>query len=172
MRGWEARTLETPLRCRRTSLALAPFALALSFTAGVAHAQVSAGGQKVSGAARLEATLAPDPEGDPALSGSADLVVTPRRGRICFEIDLDESVKGADTVVAVHIHPGDVAESCDAQDCAPPIDLEFADEGLRGCARAGRQLLSSLVDEPGQFYLHVHTARFPKGAVRGQLEKR
>ena len=77
-----------------------------------------------------------------------------------------------DTVVAVHIHPGDVAESCDAQDCAPPIDLEFADEGLRGCARAGRQLLSSLVDEPGQFYLHVHTARFPKGAVRGQLEKR
>lgn len=124
------------------------------------------------GAARLEATLATDPGGDPALSGSADLVVTPRRGTICFDIDLEETVPGADTVVALHIHPGDVAATCDAQDCAAPIDLDFANEGLRGCARAGKQLLSSLVEEPEQFYLHVHTARFPAGAVRGQLEKR
>lgn len=160
------------MRCRCCSLALAPVALVLLLAASAADAQVIAGGEGVSGGARLEATLAPDPAGDPALSGSADLVVTPRRGTLCFDIDLEQTASGADTVVAVHIHPGPVAATCDAQDCAPPIDLDFANEGLKGCARAGKQLLSSLVDEPEQFYLHVHTARFPAGAVRGQLEER
>lgn len=172
MRGWEVRTLERPLRCRCSSLAVALAALALLLSASTVHAQVTAGGKTVRGGARLEATLATDPGGDPALSGSADLVVSPRRGTVCFDIDLDAATSGADTVVAVHIHPGDVAATCDAQDCAPPIDLDFANEGLQGCARAGRQLLSSLVDEPEQFYLHVHTARFPEGAVRGQLTEK
>ena len=172
MRGWEARTLERPLRCRCSPFAVAPTALALLLTAGSANAQIVAGGETVSGSVRLEATLAPDPGGDLTLSGSADLVVSPRRGTVCFDIDLEETGSGADTVVAVHIHPGDVAATCDAEDCAPPIDLDFANEGLEGCARAGKQLLSSLADEPEQFYLHVHTARFPAGAVRGQLEER
>lgn len=172
MRGWEARTLERPLRCRCSFLAVAFAALALLLTASAVQAQVTAGGDTVSSSAGLEATLSTDPAGDPNLSGSADLRVNPRRGTVCFDIDLDQAVSGADTVVAVHIHPGDVAATCDAQDCAPPIDLDFANEGLQGCTRAGKQLLSSLVDEPDQFYLHVHTARFPAGAVRGQLEKK
>jgi len=125
----------------------------------------------VKGAARLEATLAAGAAGDPDLSGSADLVVSPRRGTVCFDIELDATTSGADTVVAVHIHPGVAGVTCDAEDCAPPLDLDFANEGLVGCARAGKQLLSSIVDEPEQFFLHVHTARFPAGAVSGQLQK-
>jgi hypothetical protein len=165
------------LRCRCPLFVEAVLvALALLFTASTVHAQVSAGGDTPKGGARLEATLSSAAEfpgpGDPDLSGSADLVVNPRKGTICFDVDLDAASSGADTVVAIHVHPGLVGEACvAAQDCPPAIDLDFAGEGLEGCAKKlGKQLLSSIVDEPDQFYLHVHTARFPAGAVRGQLE--
>jgi hypothetical protein len=166
------------LRCRcPLSVGVALVALALLFTASTVHAQVTAGGDTPKGAARLEATLSAAAEvpgpGDPALSGTADLVVNPRKGTICFDVELDAASAGADTVVALHIHPSVVGEACAAvQDCAPAVDLDFASEGLEGCAKKlGKQLLNSIVDEPDQFYLHVHTARFPAGAVRGQLEK-
>jgi hypothetical protein len=135
--------------------------------------RVSAGGDPVvRTGARLDATLAAGAAGDPALSGEAELVVTPRRGTLCFDIDLDSSADEAESVVAVHIHPGDAGDPpCDAEDCAPPIDLDFANQGLEGCARAGKHLLSTLVLEPEQFFLHVHTARFPEGALSGQLEE-
>jgi hypothetical protein len=178
MRGREARTLEAlPLRCRRTLVEAVLAAVPLLLAASSVHAQVTAGGDLPKGAIRVEATLSAAAEvpgpGDPDLSGSADLVVSPRKGTICFDIDLDAASEGADTVVAVHIHPSPVGEACVApQDCPPAIDLEFAEEGLEGCAKKlGKQLLNSIVDEPEQFYLHVHTARFPAGAARGQLEK-
>ena len=162
------------MRCRSllAEAALVAIALSLALVAGTAEAQVSAGGETVKGGARLEATLVAGAAGDPQLSGSADLVVNPRRGSVCFDIELDAVVPEAETVVAVHIHPGVAAAApCDAEDCAPPLDLDFANEGLEGCVRAGKHLLSSLAEEPEQFFLHVHTARFPEGAVSGQLEE-
>jgi hypothetical protein len=165
------------LRCRCPLAHAVLVALPLLWTAATAHAQVSAGGDVPKGAARLEATLSSAAEfpgpGDASLSGTADLVVNPRKGTICFDVELDATSPGADTVVALHIHPGVAGEACvAAQDCPPAVDLDFADEGLEGCAKKlGTQLLNSIVDEPEQFYLHVHTARFPAGAVRGQLEK-
>ena len=169
----EARTLETPLRCRcPLSVEAVLLAIVLSLSASAVRAQISAGGDTIKGGANLEADLVTAPGGDPNLSGDADLAVNPRKGTVCFDIDVDQSVKGARTIVAVHIHPGPVAETCDTEDCAPPIDLDFANQGLHGCAHAGRQLLSSLVDEPEQFFLDVHTANFPAGAIRGQLREK
>jgi hypothetical protein len=176
MRGGEA-DAETPLS-RHAAVAVVLVTLVLLFSASTIHSQVAVsigkgtvgtGSGASQASAELETALVPDPEGDPDLSGSADLVVNVRRGTVCFDIDLDETTPGADSVVAVHIHPGSAAETCDAQDCAPALDLDFANQGLRGCARAGKFLLGVLADEPEQFYLHVHTARFPAGAVRGQL---
>jgi hypothetical protein len=181
-------------RCCSSSVAGAILvALSLAFAVTTARAQVSSnrdgqtststpragrgevstggGSGGIRGGARLEAVLTAGADGDPELSGSADLVVDPRRGMVCFDIDLDGVSSEAKTVVAVHIHPGQASDPCNVEDCAPPLDLDFASKGFRGCARAGAQLLSSLVEEPEQFYLHVHTARFPAGAVSGQLEE-
>jgi hypothetical protein len=162
------------LRCRCSTAAEAVLvALFLLLLASTAHAQISAGGDTAKGAERLDATLTDAAEvpgpGDPALSGTAELIVTPRKGKICFDIDLDAATPGADTVVAVHVHPGEAGTACVTEDC-PVIDLDYANEGLEGCVKnVGTQLLNSIVDEPEQFYLHVHTARFPAGAARGQL---
>ena len=165
--------------CSRCSFLAAPVlgALLVLFLAAASQAQVSAGGDTIRGTASLEATLVAGATGDPALSGDADLVVSPRRGAICFDIELDVDgalgeAEGADTVVSVHIHPGTAGVACEGEDCPAPIDLDFANEGLEGCAKAGKQLLSSLVAEPEQFFLHVHTARFPTGALSGQLRDR
>lgn len=127
------------------------------------------------GAKRVDVVLTAAAEvpgpGDATLSGTADLVVVPRKGRICFDVELDGATDEAENVVALHIHAGEAGTACsDPLECPAPIDLDFADQGLRGCAKKlGKQLLSSIVDEPEQFYLHVHTSKAPGGAVRGQL---
>jgi hypothetical protein len=163
------------MRCRCSFFSVAALFALLLFTAGAAGAQVIAGGNLPKGAKRVDVVLTAAAEvpgpGDPALSGTADLVVDPRRGRICYEVTLDGSSAEAENVVALHIHPGVAGTACsDPLECLAPIDLDFENEGLEGCVKKlGKQLLNSIVDEPEQYYLHVHTSRFPGGAVRGQL---
>lgn len=167
-------------------LALAP-ALALAFSA---FARVSSGGPDGPGGAtsgvRLEAALTGEAEvpgpGDPDFDLDpieADVFVNPRKETLCFEIDLEDGQDDAlDAVVAAHIHAGPAGV---ADEDRVLIDLDFASRGLRGCVRAGRHLLQSILDDlddiegdgpkVSQFYLHLHTAGFPAGAVRGQLER-
>ncbi len=163
------------MRCRCPFSRFAvPFA-ALFFLASAASAQVTAGGgDAAKGGKRLEASLTAGAEvpgpGDPDLSGSADVVVTPSRGRICFDVSLDAASSGADNVIALHLHAGVAGDACAGDDCPAPIDLDFANQGLEGCVKKlGTQLLNAIVDEPEHFYLHVHTSAFPAGAARGQL---
>src|SRR5688572_397327 len=158
------------------SLALAvPPALALAFSA---FARVSSGGPDgpdgVAGGVRLEAALTGEAEvpgpGDSDLDLDpieADVFVNPRKETLCFDIDLEDDQDDAlDAVVAAHIHAGPAGV---ADEDRVLIDLDFANHGLRGCVRAGRHLLQSILDdiddvtaegdEPkvSQFYLHLHT---------------
>jgi hypothetical protein len=164
------------VRCRCSFFSVAAVFALLLFTTGAAGAQVIAGGNLPKGAKRLDVVLTAAAEvpgpGDSALSGTADLVVSPRQGRICFDVELDGGAE-AENVVALHIHPGVAGTACsDPLECLAPIDLDFENEGLEGCAKKlGKQLLNSIVDEPEQYYLHVHTSQFPGGAVRGQLSE-
>ncbi len=144
-------------------------AAVLALTSVPALAGITSGGSGGSGAvgARADVTLAP--EGDPDGSGSATLTLDARRGLVCFDI----KVKDLDPVVAVHIHAGAAGQS---NEDLLLVDLDFANQGLSGCARAGRRLVESIIDnvdsnDPEQFYLHVHSSGFSTGAVRGQLER-
>jgi CHRD domain len=38
-----------------------------------------------------------------------------------------------------------------------------------GCTDVSRSLIRQIRRNPGRFYVNVHTADFPDGAVRGQL---
>jgi hypothetical protein len=154
---------------RRSCCSLA-LALALVLASVPALAGISLGGPGRGGAVAIGgAKVILVPEGDPDGSGDATLFFDTRRGQICFDIDLDD----VESVVAVHIHAGEVGQS---NEDLLLVDLDFANQGLGGCARAGKELVRSILDnldskDPAAFYLHVHSAAFSTGAVRGQIEK-
>ena len=143
------------------SLALAPLA---------ALAGVSSGGPAGAGfGAEVKLTGAEEPlGGDPDGSAKAHLRLDPRRGTVCFAIEVHK----LDPVVAVHIHAGAAGSS---NEDLVLVDLDFPNQDLQGCVKAGRHLIESIFDnldskDPAQFYLHIHTSEFSRGAVRGQIE--
>ncbi len=47
---------------------------------------------------------------------------------------------------------------------APP-----AGGSITGCTSATSALVQQIADNPAGFYVNVHNAEFPNGAIRGQL---
>jgi hypothetical protein len=99
-----------------------------------------------------------DPDGRGSFSATLD-------GRtLCYGIQ----VKNIEDPVASHIHRGgrNVAGGI-VQDLVPP---ESGDPGSSSaCVRLSRSLTRELKASPRRFYVNVHTADYPGGAVRGQL---
>jgi CHRD domain len=98
-----------------------------------------------------------------------------RNGRGSFSATLDGrelcygiQVKNISDPVAAHIHRG-------GGNVAGPVmqALEHPEAGDPGsssaCVRLSASLRRQLTRNPGGFYVNVHTADFPNGAVRGQL---
>jgi len=84
--------------------------------------------------------------------------------QLCYGIQ----VKNINDPVAAHIHRG-------SRRVAGPVVQELVaptsgDPGASSaCVRLSRSLTRQLKSDPGNFYVNVHTADLPNGAVRGQL---
>lgn len=101
--------------------------------------------------------------GDPDGSGTASLRLNPGQGEVCYELD----VSGIAPARAAHIHAG-------TADVAGPVVVNFSPPtsgSSSGCATADRALILSIIQHPEQYYVNVHNADFPAGALRGQLSK-
>jgi len=100
--------------------------------------------------------------GDPNGRGSFSATLDGRQ--LCYGIQ----VKNINDPVAAHIHRG-------GKDVAGPVvqPLEQPATGDPGassaCIRISRSLARGLRRTPGRYYVNVHTADLPNGAVRGQL---
>ena len=109
----------------------------------------------LSGAAEV-----PSP-GDPDGSGEIELTVNPGQGEICYDLTLS----GVDNVTGAHIHHGGPEENGD-----PVVSLETPSAGSASdCVQVDRELAKAILKNPSDYYVNVHNAEFPNGAVRGQL---
>lgn len=100
--------------------------------------------------------------GDEDGSGAAKLAIDLARRELCYEL----TVSAIAAATAAHIHQAAAGE------IGPPIVTlapPDADGAASGCVHLSRQLLQGLLDEPAAYYVNVHNAEFPGGALRGQL---
>ena len=99
-----------------------------------------------------------DPNGRGAFSATLD-------GRtLCYGIQ----VKNIENPVAAHIHPG--GPTARGPVAIPLKQPAKGDPGASAqCVRLSRSSANALNANPGNFYVNVHTAALPNGAVRGQL---
>ena len=101
--------------------------------------------------------------GDSQGSGTVQVTLDPDAGEVCYEL----TVTHLPEATAAHIHAGAMG-----QEGPVKVTLEAPKTGsAKGCQRADAALIHAIMQDPAGYYVNVHTAAFPKGAVRGQLAK-
>lgn len=94
-------------------------------------------------------------------------ITFPTSTRICVTIQVD-NLAGA---TAAHIHRGPAGINGPVVIALPPPNAPGGGSpGVSAfCAAIAEATLTTIRNFPGSFYLNVHNARFPGGAIRGQL---
>jgi hypothetical protein len=127
-----------------------------------AFAQTAADGGRKLQTSLTGAAEVPGP-GDPDGTGTASVTVNPGQNRVCYEL----AVSNIDAANAAHIHEA-------AAGAAGPVVVGLtapSDGDSSGCVDVTRELALEILKRPQDYYVNVHNAAFPAGAVRGQLAK-
>lgn len=141
--------------------------LALAMTLGLL-ASLSFAGGALAAETVLTADLAGvtegDNPGDPDGSGSATITVDPAAGTLCWQL----TAKDIMPVAQSHIHLGGSGESGDV---VVPLDVDGFEGTSAGCIEPMEDaaVLQEILDDPGAYYVNLHTSDFQGGAIRGQL---
>lgn len=101
--------------------------------------------------------------GDPDGSGEAKVRANPGKSTICYEL----RVRDIAPATMAHIHVG-------GPTVAGPVVVNLApptNGASSGCVGVDRSLARDIARNPAGFYVNVHNAEFPPGAVRGQLSR-
>jgi hypothetical protein len=139
----------------------------------VAVAGASARVETDGGAAEVSATTFTIELTGPGGTGSAFVSLNPG-GRVCYVIEVTLTTPGdvpqepAPGIGNAHIH--DVATG----GIAIHLDSTFTSLGggtflATGCVRGDKAVVRDVIAHPDQYYVNVHTASFPAGAVSGTL---
>lgn len=142
---------KTPFR----TLALA---IAAAGLAGAAQAD------PVSLSAHLTGANEKPTAGDPDGMGHATLKVDTAKNEICYTL----MVENIGQPIMAHIHKG-------GPDVAGPVAVPLTPPDSSGksaaCVTADAAVVKDIADNPGAYYVNVHTPDFKAGAVRGQVMK-
>jgi CHRD domain len=109
--------------------------------------------------------------GDPDGRGKAEFIFDTEQGTVCYEIEVEgiaAPVEPGPGVGSAHIHvlpTGGIAVNLQA-DFQPDKSDEFK---ASGCVQVASALLQAILANPEQYYVNIHNADFPGGALAGLL---
>jgi hypothetical protein len=139
------------------------FATAIALAALAAAPAPAADGGRPLSATLTGAAEKPGP-GDPDGMGRADLRVNLGQGEVCYDITVGKIANA--TMAHIHKAPADAAGPV-----VVTLGTPEADGKSDGCVKADPAALKDILQNPAAYYVNVHNADFPAGAVRGQLSK-
>jgi hypothetical protein len=155
---------------RRTALAVTASIVGTCFLGSIALA--SGGGARFN--TDLEGGQEVPVAADPDASGRAR--VNFEAGEVCFSLryrdvgtpnrgHIHEAAAGANGPIVVPFF--DLQNAADNRD---PRHEDLEDGTFEACVPADQALLNRIAANPENFYVNLHNARFPGGAMRGQLD--
>lgn len=100
--------------------------------------------------------------GDPDGSARARITVEDNFDQVCWAVT---EVRNISEVTAAHVHVGVAGTN------GPPVfTLRKSNEGTWvGCSEGSEWTQDRIEGNPERFYVNLHTADYPNGAIRGQL---
>lgn len=100
----------------------------------------------------------------PSGSGVAEITFSDELTRVCWDLN---DLQGLGPITAAHIHRGPAGV-----DGPVVLALRQATEGgWRGCSSETGWVQQAFNEGLSNYYVNVHTAEFPAGAIRGQLRQ-
>lgn len=101
--------------------------------------------------------------GDPDGTGTAKITADATTNTVCYDI----TVQRIATATAAHLHRGAAGVA------GPPVVTFKAPTrgGSTECLRVEKSLAAAIIADPAAYYVNVHTADYPAGAIRGQLSR-
>jgi hypothetical protein len=97
------------------------------------------------------------PKGDPDGSGTAEVKINGTS--VCWEL----KAARIGTPMAAHIHKGKPG-------VAGPVVVPFGKTyKAKGCTTATTAVAAAIKKNPSAYYVNIHNAKYPGGALRGQL---
>ncbi len=102
------------------------------------------------------------PPGPADAKGTAAITLDDAANTVCYQL----TYTGISKPTAAHIHAG-------AKGVAGPpvVTFDVQKTGDKGCVPADHTVIGQILANPAGYYVNIHTAEFPKGAMRGQLAK-
>ncbi len=100
--------------------------------------------------------------GDSNGYGQAYGTIDPESDTICYQL----LMTGIAPATMAHIHEG-------SEPVAGPVVVNLTPPtsgDSRGCVSASGDLIDEILDDPENYYVDIHNAKFPGGAVRGRLD--
>jgi hypothetical protein len=97
-----------------------------------------------------------------AANGHGTATVTITGSKVCWKFT---GVTGIDKPMVSHIHKGKAGV---AGPVVVPLGGAYKPSG---CTAAAAAVAKAIVANPARYYVNIHTAKHPAGAIRGQLKK-
>jgi hypothetical protein len=110
--------------------------------------------------AKLKGSNEAPVKGDSNGTGFVVLHLSTAKGTACWQFS---KVRNIAKPTVAHIHKGRKGAS------GPIVVPLGATYKAKGCAKASKSLIEAIETNPNRYYVNIHNAKYPAGAIRGQL---